>query len=117
MKRFHITNKATGLKFMVEREALGELQPEWGRPERDELDEEGKPTGRKLPPEFEVVEEDITTESTLRQTLRLRQMEYPILGDFADAFVKLQLGDPTEMNAYVAKCVAVKKKYPKPGEK
>lgn len=30
MKRFEIKNKVTGFQFGVEREELGELQPEWG---------------------------------------------------------------------------------------
>ena len=43
----------------------------------------------------------------------LRQAEYPPLGEFADAFVKLQSGDHTQMDQYVVDCLVVKAKYPK----
>ena len=45
----------------------------------------------------------------------LRAAEYPPLADFADAFVHLSLGSTAEMEAYTAKCVAVKEKYWKDG--
>lgn len=34
----------------------------WGLPERPELDENGEPTGKMLPAEYEIVEEDVTAE-------------------------------------------------------
>jgi len=43
-----------------------------------------------------------------------RAPEYPSLGDFADAYYWAQKGDDTLMNAYIAKCDAIKEKYPKP---
>jgi len=42
-----------------------------------------------------------------------RAPEYPTLADFADAYYWAQKGDNTLMDAYVAKCDAVKAKYPK----
>jgi hypothetical protein len=42
-----------------------------------------------------------------------RASEYPTLADFADAYYWAQKGDNTLMDAYVAKCDAVKTKYPK----
>ena len=45
---------------------------------------------------------------------QLRLAEYPPLGEFADAFVKLQSGDHMQMDQYVADCLAVKEKHPKP---
>jgi hypothetical protein len=42
-----------------------------------------------------------------------RKAEYPRLEEFADAFVKLQNGDPAPMQAYVERCNAVKAKHPK----
>ena len=42
-----------------------------------------------------------------------RRSEYPTLADFADAYYWAQKGDNTLMDAYVAKCDAVKTKYPK----
>lgn len=50
----------------------------------------------------------------LEQCHAKRRAEYPSLGEFADAYVKLQGGDPSQMDAYVAACVATKQKYPKP---
>lgn len=46
-----------------------------------------------------------------------RAREYPPLAEFADAYVKIQSGNPdgeTQMTAYLAACLAVKAKYPKP---
>lgn len=43
----------------------------------------------------------------------LRKQAYPDITDFADAFVKAQAGDNTTMQEYVARCLAVKEKYPK----
>ena len=42
-----------------------------------------------------------------------REPEYPSLADFADAYYWSQKGDNTKMNEYVAKCDAVKEKFPK----
>lgn len=50
----------------------------------------------------------------LQQCHAKRMVEYPSLGEFADAYVKLQSGDSSQMEAYVAKCIEVKQKYPKP---
>lgn len=41
----------------------------------------------------------------------LRAPEYPPAADYLDALVK---GDQAGIDAYVAKCLAVKAKYPKP---
>ena len=38
---------------------------------------------------------------------------YPPLSEFADAYYWSQKGDNTKMNEYVAKCDAVKEKFPK----
>lgn len=76
MKRFNIHNKASGLRFQVERDNLGPLQPEWGKPKHTVreaiLDAEGKPVlgkdgnpqlvERTVPAEFEIIETDITAE-------------------------------------------------------
>lgn len=43
-----------------------------------------------------------------------RAREYPPLEEFADAFYWLQKGNPALMNAYIAKCDAVKASHPKP---
>jgi glutathionyl-hydroquinone reductase len=43
-----------------------------------------------------------------------RKEEYPNLEEFVDAYYWLQKGDDTKMNEYIAKCEAIKNKYPKP---
>ncbi len=43
-----------------------------------------------------------------------RQAEYPPLTDLADALYHQSKGDETKLTAYLAKCEAVKTKYPKP---
>jgi hypothetical protein len=42
-----------------------------------------------------------------------RAAEYPPITDFADAYYWAQKGKTELMDAYVAKCDAIKKKYPK----
>jgi hypothetical protein len=42
-----------------------------------------------------------------------RQQEYPPLTDLADALYHQSKGDETKLTAYIAKCEAVKQKYPK----
>lgn len=41
----------------------------------------------------------------------LRAMEYPPMAEYLDGIVK---GDTEQVNAYIAACLAVKAKYPKP---
>ena len=42
-----------------------------------------------------------------------REFEYPPLTDLADALYHQSKGDETKLTAYLAKCEAVKQKYPK----
>lgn len=42
---------------------------------------------------------------------RLRKPEYPPVEDYIDGIVK---GDQDQVDAYIAACLAVKEKYPKP---
>jgi hypothetical protein len=42
-----------------------------------------------------------------------REPEYPPLSDLADALYHQSKGDETKLTAYLAKCEAVKQKYPK----
>ena len=63
---------------------------------------------------IEIIDLDQDPEYLLQQCHAKRQAEYPSLGEFADAFVKMQNGDASQMEAYVAACLAVKAKYPKP---
>lgn len=59
--------------------------------------------------------EIIRLEQEYQQTRykRLRQLEYPNLADFADAYYWTQRGDNTKMNEYLAKITEIKEKYPK----
>ena len=63
---------------------------------------------------IEIIDLDQDPEYLLQQCHAKRQAEYPSLGEFADAFVKMQNGDVSQMEAYVDACLAVKAKYPKP---
>lgn len=42
---------------------------------------------------------------------RLRALEYPPITDYLDGIVK---GDKSQVDKYIADCLAVKEKYPKP---
>jgi hypothetical protein len=44
---------------------------------------------------------------------RLRAPEYPPMADYLDGIVK---GDQQQVDDYIAACLAVKEKYPKPAE-
>ena len=64
------------------------------------------------------LEADLTAEVTRLQAeydaaeyQRLRAVEYPPMADYLDGIVK---GDQKQVDAYIAACVAVKEKYPKP---
>jgi hypothetical protein len=67
-----------------------------------------------------VTEEQIATELARLQAQydaneyqRFRVDEYPPLTDLADALYHQSKGDETKLTAYLAKCEAVKQKYPK----
>jgi len=100
-----------------------ELMAEASYDDADVLEEEMRDTldgvaqkWVKLKAEYsiEIIDLDQDPEYLLQQCHAKRQAEYPSLGEFADAFVKMQNGDPLQMEAYVAACNAVKAKYPKP---
>jgi|LakMenEpi03Aug12_release.lakeMendotaPanAssembly.Ray.scaffolds.fasta_scaffold135351_3 hypothetical protein len=57
--------------------------------------------------------DQINAEFAATEYKRQRAPEYPSLTDFADAYYWAQKGDNTKMKEYVAKCDAVKNKYPK----
>lgn len=61
-----------------------------------------------------IVDLDVDPTYLLEQCHKNRRAAYPPLSEFADAFVKLQGGDSTQMTAYVAACNAVKTQFPKP---
>lgn len=52
-----------------------------------------------------------TQEQILERVLDLRASEYPPMSDYLDGIVK---GDQAQIDKYIADCLAVKAKYPKP---
>jgi hypothetical protein len=68
---------------------------------------------QSMPTKEEVLAEVARLEPEQQNTeyQRLRAAEYPDFRDYLDAVVK---GDTAQMEAYVAECLAVKAKYPKP---
>jgi len=54
---------------------------------------------------------DASPEEVLQRVLQLRADEYPPMSDYLDGIVK---GDQTQVDKYIADCLAVKAKYPKP---
>lgn len=55
----------------------------------------------------------LKAEAKAKEYQQKRQREYPPLTELADALYHQQNGDDTKMTAYLAKCEAVKQKYPK----
>lgn len=83
----------------------------WGLPERDVLDEEGNPTGNKIPAEYTIEIIDITSEHALQQCIQNRKAEYPTPEEFMNAFFD---GGDEAVQALQAKRLEIKAKYPKP---
>jgi hypothetical protein len=54
---------------------------------------------------------DATAEEHLARVLSARAEEYPSMSDYLDGVVK---GDQAQIDKYIADCLAVKVKYPKP---
>jgi hypothetical protein len=52
-----------------------------------------------------------TAEEHLSRVLAARASEYPAMSDYVDGVVK---GDQAQIDKYIADCLAVKAKYPKP---
>lgn len=52
-----------------------------------------------------------TPEKHLSRILKARAAEYPPMSDYIDGVVK---GDQAQIDKYIADCLAVKAKYPKP---
>lgn len=55
--------------------------------------------------------QDASYEDVLQRVLELRASEYPPMADYLDGIVK---GDQNQVDKYIADCLAVKEKYPKP---
>lgn len=56
---------------------------------------------------------DASVEEHLQRVLEARVAEYPPMSDYIDGVVK---GDQAQIDKYIADCLAVKAKYPKPTE-
>ena len=54
---------------------------------------------------------DLPYEQHLTKVLNARANEYPPMADYLDGIVK---GDQAQIDKYIADCLAVKAKYPKP---
>ena len=93
-------------------EALQSLRPgaEWVvRGEETEwLDaKQSQPTDEEV--QMEIVR--LQYEYKNQEYARLREIAYPPMTDYLDAIVK---GDQKQLDTYIAKCQAIKLKYPKP---
>lgn len=66
-----------------------------------------KPSKRKIQEEIKRLEK----EAELNAYKNQRRMEYPNFIEYIDGVVK---GDQAQINKYIADCLAVKEKYPKP---
>ena len=102
-------------KFFGIADALASLAPgaEWAL-NGDELEgliwfseDVAQPTADQIEAEIGRLE----AEYAALEYQRLRAPEYPPVTDYLDGLVK---GDQAQIDAYIAACLAVKEKYPKP---
>ena len=68
--------------------------------------EQTQPTDAEIAAEVE----RLTAEKAATEYQRKRAAEYPPIAEYVDGIVK---GDMQQVDAYIAKCQAVKAKYPK----
>jgi hypothetical protein len=73
------------------------------------LAKQGHRSANKKQIELEI--EKLQKEYDLLEYQRLRAQEYPDIKEYMDGIVK---GDQNQVNKYIADCLAVKEKYPKP---
>lgn len=95
--------------------ALGSLRPgsEWTIHNEDYNTLDWRDSNSQAPTlaELEAEVTRLQTEWDSKEYQRLRAAEYPPIADYLDGVVK---GDTEQVNAYIAACLAVKAKYPKP---
>jgi len=65
----------------------------------------------ELPQDIEEKRAELIAEYNALNYQRKRKFEYPPITDYLDAVVK---GDQVQIDKYIADCLAVKAKYPKP---
>jgi hypothetical protein len=132
MKLIKITDKnINSLSYQVENDKLESFianipQLGFGKPERiiSRIDPETKEIIEEtLPAEFTYTVKDLNTDSDyiLQVCYDNRRKEYPPISDYLDAKAKQSSTDPNIVSAgntqeanYLAACLAVKAKYPKP---
>lgn len=103
MRTFGITDAllslAPGAQWTLEGDSidgLSWLSEDIKKPTKTAIDKEVK----RLQAEYDALEYQ-----------RLRSIEYPDFKEYLDGVVK---GDQTQIDKYIADCLAVKEKYPKP---
>lgn len=99
-----VANLADGARYQMEGTDYDGLM--WEEPP---IWEGGKKKPTREEVEAEVARLQQEWENTEYQ--RLREFEYPDFKEYLDGIVK---GDPTQMQAYIDKCLEIKAKYPKP---
>lgn len=96
-------------------DALTSLRPkaEWSLQNQDYATLEWLDVTQSKPTEAEVLAEvaRLETEWNATEYQRLRAVEYPPIANYLDGVVK---GDQAQIDKYIADCLAVKAKYPKP---
>ena len=107
-----LTNQA---KFDTEEKASGWLNSclaknKFGLPERPELGENGKETGKILPAEFEVVIEDYETPVEEKRKAAYQKEIDP---GFQEAVMDFMAGKSEKSDALLAKYEAIKLQHPK----
>ncbi len=117
MKRITVKNKNNIVTHLIELENHldwineAESKNHFGLRERDELDQDGNPTGNKLPAEYTIEIQDVTYEHNLKDCIIKRMSEYPSAEDFLNAYFD---GGEEALNQLKSKRLEVKAKYPKP---
>jgi hypothetical protein len=104
--------------------AIAALRPgnAWGLSPADELNIDGttitnlnwndnNPDSPPTPDEIRTKAAELAVQYERDQYKKIREREYPPMSDYLDGVVK---GDQAQIDAYIAACVAVKAKYPKP---
>jgi len=82
-----------------------------GEPSYENLVWETEDFAKPSMEDFNFKVEEITLEYSKLEYQRLRGPEYPPITDYIDGVVK---GDQEQIDTYIAACLAVKAKYPKP---
>lgn len=112
MKKIKVTDKNGTIEYINDGEVIGRLHlMGHGLPERQELDDEGNPTGNIIPAEYTVEVTDISQEHALQECIKNRKSEYPTMEEFLNAFFD---GGDEALQELQAKRISVKNKYPKP---